>query len=288
MEQNVCLNLIVVVLTFNEENHIARCIRSVEGLADEILVVDSYSSDSTCAIAQSMGARVVQREWTSHFEQLNWALDGLDLKYEWILRLDADEYLTGSLKTEIESKLRSIRKDVNGVFLRRSINFQGRLLRFGSVSRLPVLRIIRSGFGRCEERLMDERLLVEGATVIFERDLIDHNLNDLTWWIEKHNRYASSEALEELKLMRGESKIIKPQLRFSQKNRVEVKRLIREYCYLHLPFFARAALYFVYRYIFRGGFLDGKQGFIFHVLQGFWYRFIVDAKVLEALREDQN
>lgn len=277
------MDLTVVVLTFNEERHLARCLNSVAGLATRILVVDSFSTDRTANIAREHGAQVLHREFVNHATSFNWALTQLPTGTEWILRIDADEVLSAQLREEIRHKLPGLPSGVRGVYLPRSMVFQGTKLRYGGVRSVRILRLFRWGFGRSENRWMDEHISVDGDTVSFDGELVDENLNSLSWWTDKHNRYASREAVEMLNLEYHfmESTSVAQLWGGSQTG---VKRWVKENVYARLPSGVRALAYFLYRYVLRLGFLDGRSGTAFHVLQGFWYRFLVDAKVAEVKR----
>ncbi len=275
--------LTAIILTYNEEKHLGRCLDSVQKVANRIVVVDCFSSDATAEIASTRGARVFQREWTNHAAQFNWALGQLDSATEWVLRIDADEYLTPELVSEIRERLPTVDDDVDGIFVNRRMTFAGKLIRYGGVFPIQVLRLFRYGRGRCENRWMDEHIIVPGRTVRFCGELIDDNRNSLTWWTNKHNRYASLEAIELLNLEYDfiERKGLTAPSLHSQAG---IKRWIKENIYLHLPLGFRAFSYFFYRYFLRLGFLDGQAGTAFHFLQGFWYRYLVDAKVAEVKR----
>lgn len=276
------MNLTAIVLTYNEEKHLARCLESLKGVADAVLVVDCGSADGTQEIAANHGARVVHHRWVNHATQFNWALTQLDASSRWVLRLDADEYLTPVLAAELRDVLPHLADEVDGVYCGRRMTFQGGLMRWGGVFPIRVLRLFRYGRGRCENRWMDEHIKVPGATVDFKGEIIDDNLNSLTWWTSKHNAYASREAVEVLNLkyhfMPNDS------IASLTSGEAGLKRWVKESVYTRLPGGVRAFAYFYYRYVLRAGFLDGQAGTAFHVLQGFWYRFLVDAKVAEVER----
>ncbi len=277
------MKLLVIILTFNEEIHIRRCIDSFSGIASQVLVVDSFSTDATIEIAQSLGALVIQHPWENHARQFNWALTQLDADTDWVLRIDADEYLTPDLVTEIKSCLPGIGSEIDGVYCSRQITFQGKLIRHGGLFPVRVLRLFRYGRGQCENRWMDEHIKVFGPTVDFKYELIDDNLNSLTWWTEKHNNYASREAIDLLNL---EYQFMPHDSVASLRGgkQTGVKRWLKEVVYSRLPLGFRAFAYFVYRYFINLGFFDGQAGTAFHFLQGFWYRYLVDAKVAEVKR----
>ncbi|MDP1612361.1 MAG: glycosyltransferase family 2 protein [Sulfuritalea sp.] len=277
------MKVVALVLTFNEELHLARCIASLKGIATEIVVADCYSSDATLEIARALGARVIQREWVNYATQFNWALTQLDADTDWVVRIDADEVLMPELVAEIQRRLQGVGPDVDGVYWGRRMTFQGHLIRHGGVFPVQVLRLFRHGRGQCENRWMDEHIKVAGPTVDFVGEMIDDNLHSLTWWTDKHNKYASREAVDLLNLEYG----FMPHdtvasLRGGKQ--AGVKRWLKERVYARLPGGFRALVYFTYRYVIRFGFLDGKAGTAFHFLQGFWYRYLVDAKVAETKR----
>ena len=275
------MKLVAVILTFNEELHLARCLSSVHDLTHEVVVVDCFSTDRTLEIANAHGARVIQHPWVNHAQQFNWALTQLDADTDWVLRIDADEVLTPALVAEIKGCLPAIGPEIDGVYCGRRMTFQGRLIRHGGVFPVRVLRLFRHGRGQCENRWMDEHIMVAGPTLDLHGEIIDDNLQSLTWWTAKHNSYASREAVDLLNLEYG----FMPHdtvasLRGGQQ--AGVKRWLKERVYARLPGGLRALVYFIYRYVIRLGFLDGRAGTAFHFLQGFWYRYLVDAKVAEV------
>ncbi|MGI6497028.1 MAG: glycosyltransferase family 2 protein [Kiritimatiellia bacterium] len=278
------MDVSAIILTFNEELHIRRCVENVAPLARDVFVVDCFSTDETVAIAKECGASVVQNPWPgAQSLQFNWALDHLPIRTKWVLRLDADEYLSPELIEEIKSKLETLPEEVTGVafYLRRV--FMGRVIRRG-MPRIKMVRLFRYGKARSEQRLMDEHIeLREGRSVTFDGDFADDNLNDIGWWTAKHNGYALREAVDlldlEFGLLEGDGERA-PRLegQAAEKRRKKMK-------YVRLPLFWRSFVYFCYRYFLRGGFLEGREGFLWHFLQGWWYRTLVDAKVWEIKRE---
>ena len=277
------MKLVAIILTLNEAQHLPRCLASLEGVVEQVLVADSYSTDDTLSIAKAYGARVVQHPFVTQATQFNWALTQLDEDTDWVLRIDADEYLTPELATEIQESLPGIGSEVDGVFCGRRMTFQGKLIRFGGVFPVRVLRLFRYGRGQCENRWMDEHIKVTGSAIGFTGELIDDNLNSLTWWTDKHNHYASREVVDLLNLEYG----FMPHdsvASLQGGSQAGVKRWLKEVVYARLPGGFRAFAYFFYRYILRLGFLDGRAGATFHFLQGFWYRYLVDAKLAEVKR----
>lgn len=275
------MKLVAIVLTLNEARHLPRCLTSLEGVVGQVLCVDCFSSDDTVRIAQEHGVQVVQREWVNYATQFNWALTQLDEDIDWVLRIDADEYLTPELAAEIHETLPGISYEIDGVFCNRRMTFQGKMIRFGGVFPVRVLRLFRYGRGQCENRWMDEHIKVGGPTADFKGELIDDNLNSLTWWTAKHNCYASREAVDLLNLEYGFAPHDSvAQLRGG--SQAGLKRWLKEVIYARLPGGFRAFVYFFYRYVIRFGFFDGQAGTAFHFLQGFWYRYLVDAKIAEV------
>jgi glycosyltransferase involved in cell wall biosynthesis len=279
-------SLTVVILTFNEELHIQRCIESVKDIAQQIVVVDSFSTDKTIDIVTSLGAEVVQHEFINQAQQFQWALDTYPIESTWVLRLDADEYLEPELVNEIKNRLSSLPNHVTGVELRLREYYMGRWIRFGGRHSLCILRLFRREKGVMVHSWMDERIVVkDGQVIVFEHDFSNHNLHNTSWWIEKHNNYATREAVEILtkryNLLFEENNTLSDS--FFSKNRI--KRFIKVWLYNKLPLFLGPLLYFFYRYFVRLGFLDGKEGAAYHFLQGFWYRFLVEVRVMELDRE---
>jgi glycosyltransferase involved in cell wall biosynthesis len=274
-------NLDLVVLTYNEEANLEHCLRSVAGLARNIFVVDSGSVDATVEIARRHGARVVTRAFTNQAEQFNWALDNLPLQSEWVLRLDADEYLSPELRDEIAATLPALPDGVAGLYLKRRMIFLGRWIRHGGYYPTWLLRVFRSGKARSELAEMDEHIvLLEGESRRLRHDFSDHNRKGLSAWLVKHEAYASRQVRVLLGGQRaGDTGSVQAKFLGSQAER---KRWLRHRLYARAPLFTRAALYFLYRYFLRLGFLDGLPGLIFHFLHAGWYFFYIDAKVYEG------
>lgn len=278
-------DLTVIILTYNESIHIRRALRLVKPIAREILVVDSFSSDDTVQIARAEGATVLQNRFVNQSQQFQWALDNAPIGTGWIMRLDADEEVYPDLAEEIEATLPTLGEDVVGVKLKRRHIFLGRWIRHGGRYPLLMVRIWRRGHGRVEQRWMDEHVVVQGGrTVVFQGGFADHNLNDLTFFTQKHNQYATREALEHLI---GKYRLVPKTATLTAKSasrQAAAKRFLKERLYYRMPFWLATGGYFLYRYFLQLGFLDGREGLIYHSLQGFWYRFLVGAKVVEFER----
>jgi len=270
----------VIILTYNEEKHIERCINLIKPLTSQIYLVDSYSTDQTLNIALRHGAKIYQNKWeNNHAKQFNWGLQNLPIKTKWVLRLDADEYLLPELIQEIKQKIPTLSEDVSGIVFKRRHIFLGMWVKKGTYP-VKLLRLFRNKKGICEQRWMDEHIqLLNGKSIEFEHDFVDHNLNGLHWWIQKHNGYAIREAIDLLDIELNLFHISTNQI--SQLGEQAVTKRHKKHHYTKLPLFLRSFMYFSYRYIFKLGFLEGKEGFLWNFFQGWWYRTLVDAKIYE-------
>lgn len=272
----------VIILTYNESLHIARAIDSVRTFSDEVLVVDSFSSDDTCEIARQHGALVVQNPFINQAKQFQWALDNLPITGNWTMRLDADEIIEADLAAAINNRLPTLARDITGINFKRKHIFMGRWVRHGGRYPLKMLRLWRTGLGRMEDRWMDEHISVaEGRTITLEGGFADHNLHDLTFFTHKHNQYATREAIEVLNARLGLFAIRDDVQVGHSSFQAKAKRLVKNRIYNRVPFTLSSTAYFLWRYIIQLGFLDGRSGLVYHLLQGYWYRFLVGAKVLE-------
>jgi len=272
----------ILILTYNEESNLPACLNSLSSLDAEIFIVDSHSTDATVEIAKRYGANVYPHDFTNQARQVNWAIENLPMRGDWVLRLDADERLTPQLSIELSSVLTGIREGVNGLYCRRRVLFMGRWIRHGGYYPTWLLRVWRRGKAVCEERWMDEHMILTGGRPeSLLGDISEDNRKDLSWWISKHNSYATREMIEFFRQAGGlfvNGKKIEGTFLDTQEKR---KRWLKNSVYNRLPLFFRPFMYFLYRYFLRFGFLDGREGLVFHFLQGFWYRFLVDAKIYE-------
>lgn len=274
-----------IILTYNEEIHLDRCLSSLQGICSDIIIVDSFSNDKTQIIADSYGCRFVQHEFKTHSDQLNWALENEIIKTEWVLRIDADEYLSQDLRSSlIELKWESINSEYCGISVNRLMFFMGKGLKKGGMYPIRHLRLWRAGTAFCEKRLMDEHMILRKGSILHVKgDLIDHNLNDITWWINKHNSYATREAIDIVINELLESNVKEKQFRTSES--AQSRRAFKT-MYLFLPLFWRVFILFFFRLIFQGAILEGVRGVIWTTFQGLWYRLLVDFKVKEFYRID--
>jgi len=260
----------VLIPTYNEEIHLAACLASVAGWANEIFVVDSFSTDRTGEIAKSFGAQLVQHRFEGYACQKNWALDSLTFANEWVLILDADESLTPELREEIG---RILTQDTGptGYFLNRRFIFHGKWIRHCGWYPSWNLRLFKHRLGRYEQREVDEHLILDGPVGHCMNDMIHEDIRGMDAWIAKHNRYSTYNTRIYSRILSGEEAgNIKPRL---WGNQAERKRFIKQRIWPHLP--GRALFFFLYMYFFRLGFLDGVHGFQFCVMHAIFQQFVV-------------
>jgi len=276
------LPISVIILTYNEENNIEDCLNSLTGWIREIFIVDSYSTDRTLQIAEKYTDKIYQHHFENYSRQRNWALETLPIKTDWIMNIDADHRITAELKNKLLGIFSDkIDEEINGYIASRRTIFMGRWIHYGGHYPVYHAFLFRRGFGICENKLYDQHFLVKGRVEKIPCDIIDIISDSITRFTERHNHWASLEASEQLISNTGNRSIVEPRI---SGHEIEKRRYKRE-IYYKLPLFARAFLFFIYRYIFKLGFLDGKEGLIFHFLQGFWFRFLIDAKLYEIKKQ---
>lgn len=273
----------VLIPTFNEEANIAQCLGSVLEWADEVFVVDSFSTDRTVEIAHEMGAKVVQHKFDGYAAQKNWALDTLPISNEWLLIVDADEYLTPEGRDEMATLASDNGNGCDGFLINRRFIFYGQWIRHCGWYPSWHLRFFRHRMGRYENRPVDEHVVLNGRIGKLKNDLIHRDCRDMDWWIAKHNRYAtlSALAMQQLEEGAGAEQRIRP--RFFG-DHAERRRFLKERIWPHVP--AKSFLFFLYLYIFRLGFLDGRKGLMFCTMHGVFQQMKA-AKEWE-LREKHN
>ena len=267
-----------IVLTKDEEVNLPSCLSSLRGVATRVVVVDSFSNDGTCAIARKFRAQVYEHEFVNYGAQFQWAIDHCDIDTDWVLRIDADEQLSRDSSEELLRLCEEhLHTDVNGIVLRFKIHFMGVELQHGGAYPMRKLCVFKPGKAYMEQRYMDEQIvLTEGRSVEMRHDLDHRDYKDLTFWISKHNWYATRAAKDYLE-HRGQH-----QETSSLDWHSSVLRTLKYGVYYRLPSRLRTWLYFEYRYLLRGGFLDGAAGYWYAFFQAYWYRTLVDAKIFEA------
>jgi glycosyltransferase involved in cell wall biosynthesis len=269
--------LAVIILTYNEEANIAQALDSVAGWANETFILDSQSTDRTLEVAGQYGCCIAQNKFENYAKQRNYALDHLPISSEWVLFLDADEWMLDALKQEISSSITNSPEE-NGFYLNRRFIWMGRWIKRGYYPTWT-LRLFRYGKGQCEDRAVNEHIIVQGETGQLRNDYMHEDRKGVSDWIEKHIDRARREARE---LFNTRSALgyqeIEARLFGTQEQR---KRWLRYRIWNNLPPLIRPFFYFFYRYIIAGGFLDGREAFIYHFLQALWFPMLIDINYLE-------
>lgn len=281
--------LSVLITTRNEEVNIGRCLQSAADWADQVFVIDSESTDRTVDIARQY-AEVVNLPYEPGkiipwiFQ---WGLENLPIRNEWVLILEADQQVTPELRAEIQKLLAQSNIDENGFYIRRKQMFRGKWIRHGGYGSKYLLKLFRKNSGRLDPDEEDTRVYIEGKTGKLKAPLIEDNVkeHEILFYLEKHLRYARAFSREELN-RRNAGVQFKTQPRFW--GTPDQRILWMKTIYYRLPLYLRPALYFFYRYFILLGFLDGKTGFVFHFLQSFWFRLIVDIRLEELLRMEKE
>ena len=269
-------DIAVIILTKDEKLHIGRCLERIAALSPrQVFVVDCFSTDGTQTIVEEWQndkigqtnfiISVVEHEWPGNqAAQFQWALDNLPIETKWILRLDADEYLTDELIAEIKDKLPQMDDDVDGVVFKRRhvVGWLGNRWIKRGMYPTKILRLFRKGYGRSDMKIMDEHIFVQRRVVEFEHDFVDHSLISFEEWREKHRNYAKREAQS---CLSGE--------------RSTGEKAAKKDAYYKLPPYIRAVAYFCIRYFLKLGFLDGLTGFRWHFWHALWYRWMVDREI---------
>lgn len=274
----------VVILTHNEEKNIVECLHSVIGFAEEIFVVDSGSTDQTLSLLKQYDVHVVHHPFENYSQQRNWALANLAIQTNWVFNLDADQRLSDELKREIHHYLNSdLPENVNGFLASRKTIFMGKWIKYGGHYPTYHAMMFKLGKGSCEQKLYDQHYLVEGDTIKLKGDVIDLITESLSTFTQRHDKWSTLESIQQYD-SKNHTETIEGKINGDP---MQKRRYIKN-IYERFPLFIRPLLYFVIRYFFRLGFLDGKRGLIFHFLQCFWFRFLIDAKIYELKRQNKR
>jgi glycosyltransferase involved in cell wall biosynthesis len=278
-----------IVLTYNEELHLQRFLESVADLRAPVFVVDSGSTDATLSIAHEFGAQVLHNVFENHPQQWDFALKNCPIQTPWVIGLDADHVLTPELKQRLLNFRDEDFAGINGVYFNRKNFFKGRWIKHGGYYPFYLLKMFRYGVGYSDiSEKMDHRFAVPGKTIIWkDGHILEQNLkeNRISFWIDKHNRYSDLVAQQEVERMQtGFQSAERPAFWGSPNER---KAWFKKRWH-KLPRYVRPALYFTQRMVFQLGIFDGRTGIIFHFLQGFWFRLIVDIKIDELLKQQQH
>lgn len=273
--------LCVVILTFNSENSLASVVKSCLPLKPRIVVVDSFSKDNTVAVAESLGCEVLQHPFENYAKQRNWAQGAINAPGGWYLHLDSDEVLSPKLCASIGEVVSADQHSHEGYIMRRVPFFMGRQIRFGAKNASWHLRLYKVGAGRCEDRKYDQHYVMDSPAGVIRGNLLDLQLVTLEQWTASHNRWSTAEA-EEIANSQPDKDDSGDQLPASLFGDSRMrKRWMKNKIWPHIPLLVRPFLFFFYSYFLRLGFLDGRVGLIYHLLTALWFRFLVDAKVLE-------
>ena len=276
------LPITLIILSYNEEIHLERCLSRIAPWMSRVVVIDSFSTDATVEIAARHGAEVIQHKFKNHADQFRFGLEAAAPTTEWVMRIDCDEYFEESAWPALAELLPALPPDVTGVQVRRKLIFREQWIKHGRYYPVILLRLWRNGAAEMEQRWMDEHMvLTRGHAALLEGgDLVDHNLAGLDAWTAKHNRYATLAMIDAINRehpLFEEDRRIEGETSAARRN-----RFLKNSVYGRAPLYLRSLLLFLYRYIFRLGFLDGRIGFAFHVLHGFWVFLLIDAKIDEA------
>jgi glycosyltransferase involved in cell wall biosynthesis len=253
----------VVVLTYLEELNLETCLRSVAGWSKDIHVLDSGSTDRTLEIATRLAHQVHHHPYVDHASQIAHAIYTLPLQFDWVLLLDADREVSDELKLNISTVVSEPEQLVDGFYIAHRNVFRGHSVR--GLNRWRLIFVRHSRVEVDDSELIDCRLRTEGSTGFLKGEIIEHNLkeNDLDFWIDKQQRYTTRLAAEEALRRAGHAGwSARPRLLGNPDERLIFFKRI----WYRLPLFVRPFLYFGYRYIWKLGFLDGPDGFLFHFL----------------------
>jgi len=278
-----------IILTYNEEIHLPRLLASIQSLDAPLFVLDSGSTDNTIATAEKFGAAILQRPFENHPQQWDYALKNFPVQTPWVICLDADQVVTPELNQRLRTFRDEDHPDTDGIYFNRKNFFKGRWIKHGGYSPFYLLKMVRFGKGHSDlNENMDHRLIVPGKTIIWKDGyILEENLkeNNISFWIAKHNRYSDLVAHEEVeRMMDLRSQTIKPHFWGSPDERTAWLKSL----WWKLPRYVRPMLYFIYRIFFQLGILDGRTGVIFHFLQAFWFRLVVDIKIDEILKQKEG
>lgn len=282
----------VIILTYNEETHLPRLLKSLKGLTCDLYIVDSGSEDRTLDIARSYGATIAQNKFENHPKQWHFALNAFTIKTPWIIGLDADQIILPELYEKLKNFQDSkIDPKVKGIYFNRKNYFKGRWLKYGGYFPRYLLKMFRTGVGYSDlNENMDHRFVVPGKKIIWKDGYLkEENLkeNEISFWLNKHNRYSdlvAEEEIERYKKIRIQNNANAARFFGTPDERIAFFKNI----WWKLPLYWRPAIYFFYRFFFKLGILDGPEGRLFHFLQGFWFRLIVDEKINEFKKAEKK
>lgn len=270
------INATAIIMTKNEEKNLEDCLKSMKGFAKRCVVIDSGSTDDTVKIAKRYGADVYNHRFEYYAKQFNWGLKNCDIDTEWIIRLDADERFPEELKKEIKKIIvENKKKPMNGITIEADLYFLGRLMKHGMHKKRKMM-LFKREYGCIEDRRRDAHSVIsEGYSAQAKNRFIHYDFKDISSYIEKYNQYATREMQDYIDFKHGKSTDI------NTDQSILTQRKRKYGLYYKMPKFVRCWAWFIHNYIFRGGFLDGREGLVFYFLECYWYRFTVDSKIYE-------
>ena len=276
-----------IVISFNEEIHLPRLLSSIQPLNAPTFLLDSGSTDNTTSIATGFGCTIKTNHFVNHPKQWHAALTMFDIKTPWVICLDADHVVSSELLLLLQGFKEEDYKDVAGIYFNRKNIFKGKWLKHGGYFPLYLLKMFRVGVGYSDlNENMDHRFIVPGKTIIWKTGYIfEENFkeNKISFWINKHNRYSDLVATEEWeRLQKLRTQTLQPNIFGSP----DQKKAFLKSIWWKMPLYVRPFIYFFHRYFIQLGILDGKQGFVFHFLQAFWFRLVVDIKIDEIKKQN--
>jgi glycosyltransferase involved in cell wall biosynthesis len=279
----------VIIPTRNEAANIQCTLQGIIGFVDEIFVIDSESNDGTLEIASKFATQIINLPY-DHGRIVpwifQWGLENLPIRNEWILIIEADQIPELSLKQELIELFNKKVIEENGFYIRRKQIFRDKWIRHGSYGNKYLLKLFRKNYGQLDPKEQDTRVYVNGLVGKLNGYLVEDNKKEssILFYLSKHLRYADAFAKDEMerRKMANQWKLDPKLFGLPDERTLWLKTL-----YYGLPLYVRPWLYFIYRYFFRLGFLDGKEGFIFHFLQAFWFRLIVDIRLEEMLKDEK-
>tara|TARA_B110000858_G_C17765641_1_gene456915 strand:+ start:598 stop:1431 length:834 start_codon:yes stop_codon:yes gene_type:complete len=271
------LDITVIILTYNEQLHLGRCIKSVKKFVKQVIVIDSHSNDKTLEICKKYKVRIYKNKFINQAIQMNWALKNVNIQSKWIFRIDADEITDKFFFYKIKDIIINNR-NISGIIIKRKIKFLNKLINYGLTSPHKTLRIWKNKKGKYQNISVDEQVEVKGKIVLCEAIIVDHNLNSFSWWLNKHRNYALREAESYFLYKKNFNN-----KRTHNQDYSKIRQIKKHKVYYRLPIFIRAIILFLYSYIFKLGFLSGVRGLIFYFFQTLWYRMLVDLIILKKI-----
>jgi glycosyltransferase involved in cell wall biosynthesis len=256
-------NIGVLILTKNEEIHLQRCINSIKNISSNIYIVDSYSKDKTLVIAKKNRAKIFKKRFFYQAETKIWALKNIKFEEKYILLIDADEYLDKKTQIFIKKNFNKI-KNYNGIYIKRNLIYKNRNIRFGGTFPQKQLRLWKNGHARCEDKIMDESIIVDQKLKFMPQiQIYDHSLKKNNFFFEKHLQYAKREAVHQIFFIENNANTTRSHLKFYF------------YKYFQL-YFIRVVILFFFKNILLLGILDGLKGIEYSFKRDLIYRLMVD------------